>query len=175
VAAMGLALFATAIGGCGLAWGPDGIRGVQLPEAGPAATAARLRRRFPTLTLAEPPPTIADTIAQLGALLRGEPVDFATTVLDCSDLGAFERRVYAAAREIPPGATRSYGEIARRIGAPGSARAVGRALGRNPFPLIVPCHRVLAAGGRTGGFSAHGGGATKLRLLALEGAPLLFV
>jgi methylated-DNA-[protein]-cysteine S-methyltransferase len=83
---------------------------------------------------------------------------------------AFHRAVYAVARAIPPGETLTYGEVARRLGDPGSARAVGQALGRNPFAIIVPCHRVVAAGGATGGFSAHGGAATKRRILAIEGA-----
>jgi methylated-DNA-[protein]-cysteine S-methyltransferase len=104
------------------------------------------------------------------ALLRGEARDLSAIALDMDGLPSFQRRVYEAARAIPPGETLSYGEVAARLGAPGSARAVGQALGRNPFAIVVPCHRVLAAGGKAGGFSANGGVATKLRLLALEGA-----
>ena len=106
------------------------------------------------------------------ALLAGEPRDLADIPLDMSEVPPFHQRVYAVARAIPPGATFTYGEIAARIGEPGAARAVGQALGRNPFPPIVPCHRVLAAGGRTGGFSARGGVATKMRMLTIEGARL---
>lgn len=108
-------------------------------------------------------------IDRVTALLRGERVDLRTLSLDMSDVAEFERDVYVAAREIPPGATLTYGEIARRIGRPTAARDVGVALGRNPFPIIVPCHRVVAANGKTGGFSAVGGVKTKLKLLAIEG------
>jgi methylated-DNA-[protein]-cysteine S-methyltransferase len=104
------------------------------------------------------------------ALLRGERTDLTSVPLDMERVPEFHRRVYEAARAIPPGSTRSYGEIAKQLGEPGSARAVGQALGRNPFAIVVPCHRVLAAGGRSGGFSATGGVTTKLRMLAIEGA-----
>jgi methylated-DNA-[protein]-cysteine S-methyltransferase len=104
------------------------------------------------------------------ALLGGEPADLTAVPLDMERLPAFQRAVYEIARTIPPGDTLTYGEIAARLGDPGTARAVGQALGSNPFPIVVPCHRVLAAGGRLGGFSAHGGTATKLRLLTLERA-----
>ena len=106
------------------------------------------------------------------ALLDGEPVDLSDLMLDLESLPPFQRRVCEAARAIPVGATLTYGEIATRIGEPGAARAVGQALGANPFPIIVPCHRVLAAGGKPGGFSAPGGVTTKLRLLATEGASM---
>jgi len=102
------------------------------------------------------------------ALIDGSRPDCTHVRLDLAELGAFERSVYAEARAIPPGATASDGEIARRVGDPQAAQAVGRALGRNPFPILVPCHRVLAAGGRLGGFSAHGGAALKRKLLAIE-------
>ena len=104
------------------------------------------------------------------ALLGGEPSDLSAVALDMEDVPRFHQRVYELARTIPAGATLSYGDIAARLGAPGSARAVGQALGRNPFAIVVPCHRVLAAGGKLGGFSANGGVATKLRLLSIEGA-----
>jgi methylated-DNA-[protein]-cysteine S-methyltransferase len=110
-------------------------------------------------------------IEAMGALLRGEARDLSAIALDMERVPAFHRRVYEAARAIAPGRTLTYGEIAQRIGAPGSARAVGQALGRNPFAIVVPCHRVLAAGGKAGGFSAGGGVSTKLRMLAIEGAP----
>ncbi len=170
MAAQKFALFDTAIGRCGIAWAERGIVGVQLPEAQAATTRTRLRRRFPGAVEAPPSPLVRRAIARVTALLDGEPVDLTDLELDMEQLPPFQRRVYEAARAIPVGATLTYGEIAARIGEPGAARAVGQALGANPFALIVPCHRVLAAGGKPGGFSAPGGVTTKLRLLATEGA-----
>jgi methylated-DNA-[protein]-cysteine S-methyltransferase len=175
----GFALFETAVGACGIAWGERGLIGVQLPESSEARTRARLGRRFPKAREAPPPPEVQRAVEGIVALLRGEARDLAEVALDLDGVPDFERRVYAVARTIAPGATLTYGEIATRLGAPGEARAVGEALGENPFPLVVPCHRVLAAGGKVGGFSANGGVATKLRLLTIEGArtgslPLLF-
>jgi methylated-DNA-[protein]-cysteine S-methyltransferase len=106
------------------------------------------------------------------ALLRGERVDLTDVVLDVDGLPELHRRVYELARTIPPGQTRTYGDIAARLERSGDARVVGEALGRNPFPVVVPCHRVLAASGKLGGFSAHGGAATKRRMLIIEGALL---
>lgn len=163
-------LFDTAFGRCGIAWGECGIVGVQLPEPA-GAERARLLRRFPDATETTPPPEVRDVIERIGALLRGEPSDLDSVALDMRDVPEFDRCVYHATRRIPRGTTRTYGEIAHEIGDPAAARAVGQALGRNPFPIIVPCHRVLAAAGRPGGFSAHGGVVTKLRMLAIEGAP----
>ena len=163
------ALFDTALGTCGIVWGERGIVGVQLPESTSAAARARLRRRFPDAREAPPPPEVCRAIDGVVALLRGEPSELADVELDMSAVPEFHRRVYEVARTIPRGATLSYGEVASRLGAPGAARAVGQALGQNPFAPIVPCHRVLAAGGRLGGFSATGGVATKLRLLSIEG------
>lgn len=164
-------LFATAIGPCAIAWGEGGIVGLQLPEAREAATRARMRRRFPDASEGPPPPDVARAIVAIVALLRGEPSDLSTIGLDMDRVPEFNRRVYAVAREIVPGATLTYGEIAARLGDRGLARAVGQALGHNPFPIVVPCHRVLAAGGKLGGFSADGGVRTKRRMLAIEGAP----
>jgi methylated-DNA-[protein]-cysteine S-methyltransferase len=164
------ALFDTAIGRCGIAWGRHGITGIQLPEADEPATRARMRRRFPDALAASPPPEVQHAIDGIIALLRGEIRDLSAVALDMDGVPPFHRRVYEAARAIPPGKTLSYGEIAAEIGSPGSARAVGQALGGNPFPIVVPCHRVTAAGGRVGGFSAAGGVATKARMLAIEGA-----
>jgi methylated-DNA-[protein]-cysteine S-methyltransferase len=176
---IGFALFGTAIGRCAIVWGDGGIRAVLLPEKTEAATHARLRRKFPQACETEPPPEVRRTIEGIVALLAGEQRDLSNVALDVSDVPAFHRRVYAIARSIGPGATLTYGEIAARLGEPGLARDVGQALGQNPFPIVVPCHRVLAAGGKLGGFSARGGVATKLRLLEIEGAlapeaPLLF-
>ena len=170
--ASGFALFGTAIGRCGLAWGGRGVAGVQLPEAGEREIRARMLQRFPAAGEAPPPPEMRQVIDLIVALLRGEASDLSSVALDMDEVPAFHRRVYEAARTIPRGMTLSYGEIAARVGAPGAARAVGQALGRNPFPIVVPCHRVLAAGGKIGGFSAQGGIATKRRMLAIEGAQL---
>jgi len=177
--ASGFALFDTAIGRCGIAWGEGGVAGVQLPEAGEAETRVRMLHRFPAAGEAAPPPQIRQAVERIVALLGGEGGDLATVALDMDQVPAFHRRVYEVARTIPPGKTLSYGDLAARLGAPGAARAVGQALGRNPFPIVVPCHRVLAAGGKIGGFSAPGSITTKRRLLAIEAvhaitAPRLF-
>jgi methylated-DNA-[protein]-cysteine S-methyltransferase len=171
----GFALFETAIGWCGIAWSPRGIAGVQLPEGSAPATRARLLRRFPDGREALPPAHAQRAIDGIGALLRGEPSTLDEVALDMEGVPEFNRRVYEVARAIPWGATLSYGEIARRLGDPAAARDVGQALGQNPFAIVVPCHRVLAAGGKWGGFSARGGVSTKRRLLSIEGAqrPLL--
>lgn len=164
-------LFATGVGTCAIAWCPAGIRSVLLPESSEQRTRARLLRRLPRARQTTPPAAIQVVIEDIVALLRGEPRDLRRIQLDLTGIGAFERRVYAVARSIEPGCTLTYGEVAARCGNAGDARAVGQALGSNPFPIIVPCHRVLAAGGRSGGFSAPGGTVTKLRLLQLEGWP----
>ncbi|HXZ86675.1 MAG TPA: methylated-DNA--[protein]-cysteine S-methyltransferase, partial [Myxococcota bacterium] len=170
MSAIGCAYFETPLGRCGLAWSERGVLGVQLPEGGEAATRARLRRRFPAAVEGEPPAAARRAIDGIAALLRGEPSALEGVPLDLAGLPAFQRRVYEAARAIPPGSTLSYGALARRLGDARLARAVGQALGRNPLAILVPCHRVLAADGRLGGFSAKGGVATKQRLLALESA-----
>ena len=165
-----MALFDTAIGVCGIAWRPAGLVGVQLPEASEGAVLRRLRRRFPDLPLMPPPDWVERAILAINGLLAGEPVDLGFIALDLAGFGAFERAVWSALREVPPGRTTTYGELAASVGDPKAAQAVGQALSRNPWPIVVPCHRVTAAAGRTGGFSAHGGAATKLRLLEIEGA-----
>jgi methylated-DNA-[protein]-cysteine S-methyltransferase len=166
----GFSLFPTAIGHCGIAWGAGGVSLVQLPEAGVPKTRARLLQRRPGVREAPPPPDVRRAIDAITRLLGGESIDLSGIALDMDGVPPFHRRVYEAARAIPRGVTRSYGEIATQVGVPGSARAVGQALGRNPFAVVVPCHRVLAAGGKSGGFSADGGVTTKLRMLAIEGA-----
>jgi methylated-DNA-[protein]-cysteine S-methyltransferase len=165
-------LFETAIGRCAIVWGGRGIVGAQLPEACETETRRRLLDRFPDAREASPPPNAARAKEGIAALLRGETSDLSTIALDMDAAPPFRRRVYEATRAILPGETQTYGAIAQKIGAAGAARAVGQALGRNPFALLVPCHRVLAANGKLGGFSAHGGLATKLRLLAIEGAQM---
>lgn len=166
--ASGWALFETAIGWCGIAWSARGVAGVQLPEGSERDTRARLRRRFPEADEAAPPAPVQRAIDGVIALLRGEDGELETVPLDMDGVPPFHRRVYEVARTIPPGTTLSYGEVAARMGAPGAARDVGQALGQNPFAIIVPCHRVLAANGKVGGFSARGGVRTKLRLISSE-------
>ena len=166
------ALFDTSIGRCGIAWNQRGITGVQLPERDEPATRARLLRRSPGAQEAAPPEQIRQAIDTIVALLGGEHRDLSAVALDMSEVPPFHQRIYAIARGIPAGSTLSYGEIAVRLGDKAAARDVGEAMGQNPFPLIVPCHRVLAAGGKLGGFSAHGGITTKLRLLEIERAPI---
>ena len=164
----GLTSFETPIGACGIAWRPAGLVGLQLP--GGREGVDRLRRRFPDLAPAPPPPWVEEAIAAIRSLLSGQAVDLGFVPLDFSALAEFDAAVLRAARAIPPGRTVTYGAIAAQVGEPKAAQAVGRALGRNPWPIVVPCHRVTGAGGRTGGFSAPGGTATKLRLLEIEGA-----
>jgi methylated-DNA-[protein]-cysteine S-methyltransferase len=166
------ALFETAIGLCGIAWSERGVSGFQLPEGDISSTRRSMTSRFSGVVETTPTPDIARAIDAVAALMRGDAVDLGFIVVDMDGLPDFHQRVYDVARTIPPGVTLTYGEVATRLGDPGSARAVGQALGRNPIPVIVPCHRVLAAGGKTGGFSAPGGSATKLNLLAIEGAQL---
>src|SRR5262245_24516766 len=141
----GLSLFETSIGPCGIAWGTAGVIGVQLPEASDDRTRARLLRRFPDAREAPPPATVQGAIDGIVALLRGEASDLSAVAVDLGRVEPFDRRVYAVARTIPAGATLTYGEIAARLGDRSLARDVGQSLGRNPCPLIVPCHRVLAA------------------------------
>ena len=167
--ASGFTLFDTAVGTCAIAWNERGIASVQLPEASVGANRARMKRRFPDSREQTPPPDVQRAVDAIVALLSGESTDLRFVVLDTTGIEPFNKRVYDLARRIPPGRTMTYGEIAVRLGAPGSARAVGQALGRNPFPIVVPCHRVLAAGAGMGGFSAPGGVDTKRRLLAIEG------
>jgi methylated-DNA-[protein]-cysteine S-methyltransferase len=168
---LSFALFPTAIGDCAIVWGESGVAGLQLPEADPERARALIRRRFPEAEeVADLPPPIAAAIDDIASLARGEPRPLDWIELDFTGIDAFRRRVYRAARAVAPGTTTTYGALAEAIGAAGEARAVGSALGGNPFPIVVPCHRVLAAGGKAGGFSAHGGVETKLRLLTIERA-----
>lgn len=166
------ALFDTAIGRCGIAWNDRGITRIMLPEASNAATRQRLTHGAPDATEAAPPPAIAAAIALIVQHVAGQPAALETIALDLDGVPAFHRQVYEAARKIPCGHTVSYGALAQALGKPGGARAIGQAMGKNPFPIVVPCHRVLAANRATGGFSAHGGVATKARLLAAEGVTL---
>lgn len=175
-------LFDTAIGVCAIAWNARGLIGVQLPERDAAATRARMAKRFPQAQEAAPPPPVQQAIKGIIALLNGEKRDLSDIAIDDSAMPEFNARVYKIVRQIPPGETLTYGEVAERLGDRTLARAVGQAMGQNPCPVVMPCHRVMAArdrnGAKTGGFSAPGGVVTKLKLLTIEGAqpggPTLF-
>ncbi|MCR3722849.1 MULTISPECIES: methylated-DNA--[protein]-cysteine S-methyltransferase [Prauserella salsuginis group] len=193
----GFTVFPTSLGHCGLAWTrqpTDAVVGSQLPETDAASTRTRLRTRFPDAIEHDAtehdstehggtapagddartslPTWVAEAIEAVRASLAGKDVDLSTIPLDLRSVPPFHARVYELARTIPRGTTTTYGELARRLGEPGAAQAVGQALGANPFAPIVPCHRILAAGGKPGGFSATGGLATKERILETEGVHL---
>lgn len=167
---MRYALFHTAIGHCAVAWHDAGLVGVWLPEASAEALRERVLRRRPEAIESAPQGPAQRAVQGITALLEGAHDDLLDIALDDCAAPEFHRRVWAAARHILPGHTRSYLALALELQEPHAARAVGQALGRNPFPIVVPCHRVLAAGGHSGGFSAPGGVRTKLRLLEIEGA-----
>jgi len=164
------ALFDTPIGICGIEWGPRGINGVQLPMGSEEKTRARIRQRRGDIAEAEPGAEVRAVIDRIVALLAGNADDLADIALDLDGVPEFNRGVYDIARKIPPGQTLTYGDIAKRLGGVELSRDVGQALGRNPCPIVVPCHRVLAAGNKPGGFSARGGVETKLKMLRIEGA-----
>jgi methylated-DNA-[protein]-cysteine S-methyltransferase len=167
--AVSFAVFETGIGTSGIAWSEDAIVGTQLPEANESATRARMKKRFPNATEATPPEPVQPAVEAIRALLRGEPYDATSVKLDMTLIPEFERNVYEIARDVPPGTTMTYGDIALRLGDKALSRAVGQALGKNPFAPLVPCHRVLSADGKMHGFSASGGIAMKLRMLQNEG------
>ena len=164
------ALFDTPIGICGIEWGPRGINGVQLPMGSEEKIRARIRQRHGDIAEGEPTAEVKAAIDRIVALLEGKADDLSDIALDLDDVPEFNRGVYEIARQIPPGKTLTYGDIAKRLGGVELSRDVGQALGRNPCPIVVPCHRVLAAGNKPGGFSARGGVETKLKMLAIEGA-----
>lgn len=166
----GLALFDTDIGRCGIAWGDRGLLGVQLPEATDARTLSRLAQKALGAREAAMPDDIRQACDAMAELLHGEAKDLTFIAVDMEHVPAFNRGVYDIARTIAPGETLTYGDIATRLGDKLLSRAVGKALGENPFPIVIPCHRVLAANGKTGGFSANGGVTTKFRMLAIERA-----
>jgi methylated-DNA-[protein]-cysteine S-methyltransferase len=170
MAGRGYSIFDTSIGRCGIAWGYAGIVGVQLPEAREIETRKRLYQFYPDAREMRPPADIARAIEGIAALLRGEPVDLSDVLLDMNGIHAFNQRVYQLTRMIPRGETRTYGEIAASMRASGAAHSVAQAISKNPFMIIVPCHRVLEAGGYTDKISAHGGAISKRRLLSIEGA-----
>lgn len=163
----GYALFDTAFGPCGIAWTGQGVSRLQLPERTAGDTEDRIRRTSGAAKAA--PPASARKVADsLRRYFTGEPMDFGAMALDLSTVSAFLRSVYQAARAIPWGRTATYGDLAKQVGSPGGARAIGRAMATNPVPIIIPCHRVLASDGKLGGFSAFGGTVQKERLLILE-------
>ncbi|RXH05744.1 methylated-DNA--[protein]-cysteine S-methyltransferase [Bradyrhizobium guangzhouense] len=164
------ALFDTRIGLCAIAWGPRGINGTQLPMGGEQNIRTRISQRHADATEAEPTPEVQHAIDRMTKLLAGEPDDLTDIALDLDGVPEFNRGVYEIARAIPPGKTITYGDIAKQLGGVQLSRDVGQALGRNPCPIVVPCHRVLAAGNKPGGFSANGGVVTKLKMLEIEGA-----
>jgi methylated-DNA-[protein]-cysteine S-methyltransferase len=163
------ALFPTEIGTCAIAWGENGVVAIELPARDNSLTRARILKRWPAALEATPPGAVSRWIAEIVALLQGEGTDLREVTLDLTEIPQFNRQVYEVARAIPPGSTRTYGEIATELGDPLLARAVGQVLGQNPFPIVIPCHRVTAAHGSIGGFSAPGGARTKIRMLAIEG------
>ena len=163
-------LFDTPIGICGIEWGPRGINGLQLPMGSDEKTRTRIRQRHGDISEAAPTKEVQRAIDRIIELLAGKPDDLRDIPLDLDGVPEFNRGVYDIARTIPPGQTMTYGDIAKRLGGVELSRDVGQALGRNPCPIVVPCHRVLAAGQKPGGFSARGGVTTKLKMLAIEGA-----
>jgi methylated-DNA-[protein]-cysteine S-methyltransferase len=169
MASVAYCLFDTAIGPCAIAWSDDGVVSSALPEADAVAQRARMSKRYPDAIEGEPPRKIASAIDGIRAMFAGAKCDLSGIDLDMRGVPPFNRRVFEIARAIPHGATLTYGDIALRLGDPSLSRAVGRALGENPFPPIVPCHRIVSADGKMHGFSAAGGVALKLRMLQLEG------
>ena len=167
---LGYTVFDTSVGRCGIAWGELGVLGVQLPEAREIETRRRLYKLFPEARELRPPAEIQGAIDGIAALLRGKAADFSEVRLDMTDVRPFDGRVYDFTRTIPRGETLTYGEVAAKLEASGAAHSVAQALSRNPFMLIVPCHRVLEAGGYADRISPNGGSISKRRLLSIEGA-----
>jgi methylated-DNA-[protein]-cysteine S-methyltransferase len=163
-------IFDTGVGRCGIAWSASGIIGVQLPLAREIETRKRLFQLYPDARELRPPPSVEIAIDGIVALLRGEPADLSEVVLDMSGIATFNQRVYAFTRTIPHRETLTYGDVATKLKVSGAVRSVTQALARNPFVLIVPCHRVLEAGGYADNISPNGGAISKRRLLSIEGA-----
>ena len=170
MAARGYSVFDTMIGRCGIAWGDSGILGVQLPEAREIETRRRMLRQYPDARELRPPLDVEIAIEGIAAMLRGEAADLSDIILDMTGIHAFDVRVYDVTRTIPRGETRTYGEIAAKLRASGAVHSVAQAIARNPFMIIVPCHRVLEAGSYADRISPNGGAISKRRLLSIEGA-----
>lgn len=166
----GYTVFDTSVGRCGIAWAPLGIVGVQLPAEREIETRRRLLRQFPEARELEPSAEAGLAIDGIVALLRGQAADFSEVTLDIRDVSPFARRVYDVTRTILRGETMTYNEVADRLKPPGAPHAVAQALSQNPFPIIVPCHRVLEAGGYADKMSVNGGSISKRRLLSIDGA-----
>ena len=163
-------VFETASGFCGIAWGSAGVIRFQLPTRTAEATERNLLRRLPGAKSGIPTPEVVEAVGAAKRYYEGETTDFLHVQLDLGEQSEFFKQIYAAARRVDWGQTTTYGALAREIGAgPEAARDVGQAMAKNPVPLIIPCHRVLAAGGKIGGFSAPGGATAKARMLELEG------
>lgn len=165
-------LFETAIGVCGVAWDARGVVGAQLPMPNGEKTRLRMLQRFPQGEDASPPASIQRIIDDVVAMMKGEAKEFSNAPLVMDDVPEFNQRVYRIARAIPHGGTLTYGDIAKELGDLALSRMVGQAMGQNPFPPLIPCHRVLGAGGKPGGFSANGGVETKLKMLTIEKAKI---
>jgi methylated-DNA-[protein]-cysteine S-methyltransferase len=166
-------IFETACGFCGIAWNVVGITRFQLPTGSAEATERILLRRMPGAEPGAATPEVVEAVAAVKRYFEGEETDFSGIKLDLGEQDAFFRQIYEAARRVGWGRTTTYGTLAKELGAgPEAARDVGEAMAKNPVALIIPCHRVLAAGGKVGGFSAPGGPAAKVRMLALEGVHL---
>ncbi|MCW3848516.1 methylated-DNA--[protein]-cysteine S-methyltransferase [Sphingomonas sp. LB-2] len=162
--------FETAHGIVAIAWNGNGVTALRLPSASAAESERAIRRRLPDADASDPPPGMAAIIADIRRYFTGEPIDFSDLPLDIGEQSPLFTRIYAAVRALRWGESTTYGAVAKAIGAgPEAARDVGQAMGSNPVPLIIPCHRVLAAGNRIGGFSAPGGSQAKARMLTLEG------
>lgn len=169
MAARGYCIFDTGIGRCGIAWGDLGIIGVQLPEAREIDTRRRLFQLYPEARELRAPVNVEIAIDGIAALLHGGSADLSEITLDMTGIPAFNQRVYAFARSIPRGETRTYGEVASHLRASGAVYSVAQAIARNPFMIIVPCHRVLEAGNYADKISPNGGAISKRRLLSIEG------
>jgi methylated-DNA-[protein]-cysteine S-methyltransferase len=174
MAGRGYTIFDTMIGRCGIAWGDSGVIGVQLPEAREIETRRRLFRLYPEARELRPPLNVELAIEGIVALLRGKAADLSEVLLDMTGIPAFNARVYQFTRSIPRGETRTYGEVASSLRATGAVHSVAQAISRNPFMIVVPCHRVLEAGGYADKISPHGGTISKRRLLSIEGANMTF-
>ena len=166
----GYTIFDTAVGRCGIVWSDAGIVAVHLPEAREIDTRRRVFQLYPEARELRPPVNTETAIEGIVTLLRGEASDLRDVTLDTLGIHVFNQRVYELTRAVPRGETRTYGEIATRLGAPGAAHSVAQAIAKNPFLIIVPCHRVLEAGGYADKISPNGGSISKRRLLSIEGA-----